>query len=180
MADEEKFRIEEPEEEKEEKKGLFRPLPKTEQTFKSSGGKRPQPVVKLLGFSMYEKNRDLLLLILIPILSALINTSIYSFVVVSIFENDAMFLFFMPAIAAIPIGLVVSETGKALIGGFLSAFFFFVFFVLFLTSPALMVPQLGLGNFLVSGITLTVGYFIFVTVASLLGAVIGTIVREFG
>lgn len=180
MADEEKYRVEIPEEEEQvEKKGLFRPLPKPEQKYKIVEGMRPQPIVKLLGISMYEKNRDIVLLLLMPLLTALVDTAIYSFVSVSIWENTATYLFFIPALAAIPIGLVLSETGPALIGGFLTAIFFMIFFVMFLTTPALMVPDLGFSNFLISGIALTVGYFMFVVVASLLGVVIGTILREF-
>jgi hypothetical protein len=180
MADEEKYRVEAPEEEEQkEKKGFFRPLPQVEREFKTALGKHPQPVVKLLGISMFEKNRDLLLIILMPLLTAIIDTAIYSFVTMSIWENSATNLFFIPALAAVPVGLVISETGRALTGGFLSAIFFMILFVLFLMTPALMVPQLGISNFLISGIALTVGYFVFVMVASLLGAVIGTVLREF-
>ncbi len=180
MTEEEKFRIEEPDEQDSEgeKKGFFRPLPKTEKKTKMKDGKA-QPVVKFLGISMFEKNRDLLVLILMPLLSAIINTSIYSFVTLSLWENSSTYLFIVPVIVAIPIGLVIAETGKALIGGLLSSIFFFVFFVIFLTSPAFMTPELGIGNFLISGITLSVGYFIFIIVAGLLGSIIGTIIREF-
>lgn len=181
MADEEKYRVETPEDtdEHEEKKGLFRPLPQTEREFKRVVGKRPQPVVKLLGVSMYEKNRDLLLILLMPVLTALIDTSIYSFITISAWENSATYLFFIPALVAIPIGLVISETGPALVSAFLSALFFMVFFVVFLSTPGIMVPDLGFSNFVISGIALTVGYFMFIVVASLLGTVIGTILREF-
>jgi hypothetical protein len=180
MTDEEKYRVESPEEEEQiEKKGLFRPLPETQQKYKIVDGKRPQPIVKLLGISMYEKNRDIVLLLLMPLFTALVDTAIYSFVTTSVWENSATYLFFIPALAAIPIGLVLSETGQALIGGFLSSIFFMIFFIIFLTSPAFMVPDLGLSDFLISGIALTVGYFMFIVVASLLGVIIGTIVREF-
>ena len=93
--------------------------------------------------------------------------------------NSATYLFFLPAAAAIPIGLVIAETGPALIGGFLSAFYFLVLFVTFLTAPALITPSLGYANFAISGIMLSVGYFVFVIVAGLLGSIIGTILREF-
>ncbi len=179
MADEEKFRLEEPEDDtSEEKKGFFRPLPKSEQKTRVKDGK-VQPVVKFLGISMYEKSRDILVLILMPILTAIITATIYSFVTLSLWENNATFLFFLPVVATIPIGLVVSETGPALIGGFLSSIFFMIFFLLFLTSPAITTPELGFGNYLISGITLSVAYFILVVVAGLLGSVIGTIIREF-
>ena len=180
MTEEEKFRIEEPEEKDpaEEKKGLYRPLPKVEKIMKIKDGKA-QPVVKFLGISMYEKNRDLLVLILMPMLSAIINTTVYSFVTLSLWENSSTYLFLVPVVVAIPIGLVVADTGQALVGGFMSAIFFFVFFVIFLTSPAFITPELGIGNFLVSGVALSVGYFIFIIVAGLLGSIIGTIIREF-
>ena len=180
MSDEEKFRIEEPEEKdpEQEKKGFYRPLTKVEKKTKIKDGKA-QPVVKFLGISMFEKNRDILVLILMPLLTAIINTSIYSFVTLSLWENSSTYLFFVPVIVAIPIGLVIAETGPALIGGLLSSIFFFVFFVLFLTSPAFITPELGFSNFLISGITLSVGYFIFIIVAGLLGSIIGTIIREF-
>ncbi|TFH07127.1 MAG: hypothetical protein E4H14_09220 [Candidatus Thorarchaeota archaeon] len=128
---------------------------------------------------MYEKNRDILVLILMPMLTGLINSSIYSYVTLSLVPSAAEYLFYLPVIAAIPIGLVIAETGPALIGGFLSALFFFVFFIIFLTTPAFFAPELGIANFLVSGIALSVGYFLFIIVAGLLGAVIGTILREF-
>ena len=180
MADEEKFRLEEPEQETEpeEKKGLYRPLPKTEQEVRAKEGKA-QPVVKFLGISMYEKNRDILVIILMPILTALINVTIYSFVTLHLWENSATFIFFLPVIVSIPIGLVITETGPALISGFLSAIFFVVFFILFLTSPALITPELGIGNYFASAVMLSVAYIIFVIVAGLLGSVIGTILREF-
>lgn len=180
MAEEEKFRLEEPEEKDpaQEKKGLYRPLPEVEKKTRRKDGKA-QPIVKFLGISMYEKNRDILVLILMPMLSALINTSIYSFVILNLWENSSTYLFFIPVIVAIPIGLAIADTGHALIGGFLSAVFFFVFFIIFLVSPIFIVPELGIGNFLISGIALSVGYFILIIVAGLLGSVIGTIIREF-
>lgn len=180
MADEEKYRVEPQEvEEQEEKKGFFRPLPQPEQKHRSTDGKRPQPVVRLLGISMYERHRDILLIVLMPVLTGLIDTAIYSFVTISAVETNATYMFLFPALAAIPIGLVVSETGPALVSGFLSAIFFMVFFVTFLTSPGIMLPELGIGDFIISGIALAVGSFIFVVVASILGVVIGTVVREF-
>lgn len=180
MADEEKFRLEEPEQNEpvEEKKGLFRPLPKTEQKKEMKDG-RPQPVVKFLGISMFEKNRDIVVMILMPILTAIIDCAILSFVTLSIVESTATYLFFLPVVAAIPIGLVVAETGPALVSGFLSSIFFLIFFVLFLTTPAFFSPGLSIADLLMSGIALSVAYYMFIVVAGLLGAVIGTIMREF-
>lgn len=180
MADEEKYRVEPQDvEEKEEKKGLFRPLPQPEQEFRKTDGKRPQPVVRLLGIPMYEKHRDILLILLMPMLTGLIDTAIYSFVIVSAVETSATYMFFLPALAAIPIGLAVSETGPALVSAFLSAIFFIVFYVIFLASPGILLPELGITDFIISGIAFAVGAFILVVVASILGVVIGVIVREF-
>lgn len=181
MADEEKFRLEDPEKEGErpvEKKGLFRPLPQSVQRTRVKDGK-VQPIVKFLGISMYEKNRDLLVVILMPILTAIINVSIFSSVTLSLVERTATFLFFLPVVAAIPIGLVVAETGPALVGGFLSSIFFLIFFVAFLTTPAFFAPGLNFADLLISGIALSVAYYLFIVVAGLLGSVIGTILREF-
>lgn len=182
MANEDKIRTEAPEEQAEpEKKGLFRPLPEAETVKKKKHEKfeRPQPVVKLLGFEMYEKNRDLLLLLLMPFLAAVINTTIYSSVTVRFLEDSSTYLFFIPVITAIPIGLTAADTGKALIGGFLASIFFMILYILFLSSPALVTPELGLEAFLLSAVALSVVYFIMMILATLLGAVTGTILREF-
>lgn len=181
MTNEEKYRLEDPDKEEDklvEKKGLFRPLPQSVQNVRAKNGKA-QPIVKFLGISMHEKNRDIIVLILMPMLTAIINVSILSFVTLSLVERTAVFLFLLPTIAAIPIGLVIAETGPALIGGFLSSIFFLIFFVFFLTSPVFYVPDLGLANFIISGIALSVAYFLLIVVAGLLGSVIGTIIREF-
>lgn len=180
MADEEKFRIEEPEERQPEteKKGLYRPLPTTDKKSMMKEG-RPQPIVKFLGITMYENQREFVVLLLMPFLAALINVSIYSFVTVNLWESSSTFLFFIPILVALPIGLVISETGKALIGGFLCSLFFIIIFIIFLTTPAILSPELGIGNFIATGITLSFGYFILIVVASLLGSVIGSIIREF-
>ena len=181
MANEDKVRTETPEEEEvpEEKKGLLRPLPSVEKPRYIEKDGRPQPIVKLLGVSMREKRRDLLMLLLIPALVGVIDTMIYSNVVTNIWENSSTLLFFVPIIVAIPIGLTSSNVGSALIGAFFSVILFLIFFITFLAPPALLVPALGHGTFLISGIALSLGYFILMTTATLLGAVIGTLIREF-
>lgn len=181
MADEKKIRVETPEEDEdiEEKKGLLRPLPKEEKPQYIDKDGRPQPIVKLLGFSMREKRRDLLMLLMIPALVGLIDTMIYSYIITYNLPNNATYLFFIPAIVAIPIGLTSSEAGSALVGGFFGALFFLVFLVTFLSSPGLLVPELGIGNFLAAAFALSIAYFILVTVATFLGTIIGTVLREF-
>ncbi len=183
MANEEKYRIETPEEEEvdefEEKKGLFRPLPEREEPQYVDKDGRPQPIVKVLGIKMREKRRDLLVLLLVPALVALIDTTIYSYVVTVSLENSATFLFFVPVIIAIPIGLTSGETGHALVGAFIGAVFFLLFFVVFLSLPGILVPALGLSSFLISGIALAMVYFVLMTFATLVGSVIGLLLREF-
>ncbi|MBY8996341.1 MAG: hypothetical protein KGD60_01325 [Candidatus Thorarchaeota archaeon] len=181
MANEEKYRTETPEEdeEPEEKKGLRRPLPTREEPKYIDKDGRPQPIVKLLGVRMREKRKDLLMLLLIPAFVGIIDTMIYSFVVTATWENSSTFLFFIPVIVAIPIGLTSADVGRALIGGFLGAMFFVIFFITFLSTPGILVPELGIGNFIISAIALSLAYFILMTTATLLGAVIGAIMREF-
>lgn len=180
MTEEEKYRIETPEEDETEKKGFFRPLPEREKPKYIEKDGRPQPIVQLLGVSMREKTRDNVIIVLIPMLVALINTTIYSLVITNVLENSATFLFFIPIIVSIPIGLTAAEAGQALIGGFLGAIFFLIFFVIFLSSPGIVVPELGIDQFIFSAITISIIYFILVIVSTLLGSVIGTIIREFG
>ncbi|MFW9810504.1 MAG: hypothetical protein ACFFE6_14090 [Candidatus Thorarchaeota archaeon] len=180
MADEEKIRAEAPEEEDhEEKKGFFRPLPEKEKPQYITKDGRPQPIVKVLGISMPEKRRDNLLLVLIPALTAFINTTMYSLVVTNYLENSVTFLFLVPIIVAIPIGLTASEAGPALMGAFIAAVFFLLFFLLFLISPGILIPQLELSQFIFNAISISIIYFILIIVATILGTVIGTILREF-
>ncbi|MHA2199295.1 MAG: hypothetical protein ACXABN_05420 [Candidatus Thorarchaeota archaeon] len=179
MTEEEKYRIEAPDEEPEEKKGFYRPLPEREEKRYVDKDGRPQPIVKLLGFSMSEKTRDRLLVILIPALVGLMNTTIYSMIITNQVESAATYLFFIPIIVAIPIGLTASDAGRALVGGFLGSMFFLLFFIFFLISPGIILPELGIGQFFFSAMLISVGYFILIIVANLLGAVIGIILREF-
>ena len=184
MADEEKYRTETPEEEEapEEKKGLLRPLPTEEveekpKYFDKDG--RPQPIVRLLGVSMPEKRRDRLMLLLIPLMVGVIDTLIYSNVVIANLPSSSIYLFFIPVIVSIPIGLTSADVGKALIGGFLGTVFFLILFISFLATPALIAPTLGLDTFLISGFMLSLGYLILNTTATLLGAIFGALMREF-
>ena len=128
---------------------------------------------------MYENQRELIVVILMPFLAALIDVGIFSFVEVNRLGSSSTYLFFLPAIAAIPIGLVVAETGKSLIGGFLCSIYFVIIYIVFLTTPALLSPNLEIGGFIIGGISFSIGYFVLVSVASILGSVIGTIIREF-
>ena len=183
MADEEKIRVEAPEEEEEEeedqKKGLFRPLPTREKRKYTKNGHRPQPIVKLLGISMPEKTRDRLMLILIPALVALVDTSIFSFVITAQVQSSTIYLFLMPAIIAIPIGLTSSEASNSLVGAFIADLFFLLFIVTFLSYPSFIAPTLGVGSTIVTSIAVSIGYFLLMIIATFLGSIIGIIVREF-
>ena len=140
---------------------------------------RPQPIVKLLGFSMRERTRDKLLLVLIPALVGFMNTTIYSMIITNQLESAAMYLFFIPIIVAIPIGLTAADAGRALLGGFFGSIFFLLFFIVFLISPGILIPELGIDQFILSAFMISIGYFILIVVANLLGAVIGILLREF-
>jgi hypothetical protein len=179
MSDDEKVRTEVPEEEPEQKKGFYRPLPEKEEKKRVGKDGRPQPIVKLLGISMSERFRDRLMLILIPALVAFINTSLYSMIITNQIPSDAVYLFFIPIIIAIPIGLTAADAGRALTGGFFAAIFYLIFFIFFLVSPGVLNPELGVDQFLFSALMVSVGYFILVVVANLIGAVIGILLREF-
>ncbi len=181
MANEEKYRIETPdeEEEPEEKKGFFRPLPTKEEPRYIDKNGRPQPIVKLLGVSMTEKRKDLLMLLLIPALVAIIDTSFYSFILISVVESSTTTLFVIPAIVAIPIGLTSPDAGKALVSGFIGAIFFLIFFIAFLASPGLVLPELGIDSLIFSAVAVAIVYFILMTTATILGSVIGALLREF-
>ncbi|MGY5863512.1 MAG: hypothetical protein RTV41_02850 [Candidatus Thorarchaeota archaeon] len=179
MTDEEKIRTEAPDEEPEEKKGFFRPLPEREEKRYTKKDGRPQPIVKLLGFSMRERTRDRILLVLIPALVGFMNTTIYSMIVTNQLESSATYLFFVPIIVAIPIGLTTADAGHGLMGAFFGAMFFLLFLMMFLISPGILIPELGIGQFFFSALMVSIGYFIFIVVANLLGAVIGILLREF-
>ena len=181
MADEEKVRVETPEEEEKpvERKGLLKPLPTREQPKYTDSAGRPQPIVKLLGISMAEKRRDSVILILIPALVGIIDTTIFSYIFTHSLPFNATWVLFIPIIIAIPIGLTASGAGSALVGAFLGALFFFIFHIVFLSSPALIIPDLGLGPFVFNAIALSIVNFILVALSTLIGAAIGIILREF-
>jgi hypothetical protein len=178
MEEESKFRVEEPEQEEKEKTGLFRPLPETTRPTTTRKGK-VEPIVKLLGISMTEGRRDRLVLILMPLLAGLIDAYIFSEIIVLRLEANGLFTFVIPMIATIPVGLVVERTSQSLIAALLATVFFVVFFMLFLISPALVWPAFDLGQFFLSGFVVAAVYLLLVMLASLMGALIGAVIREF-
>ncbi len=172
--DESKIRVEEPRKD-EEKRGLLKPLPSTEPAATSHG----VPRVKFLGITMIEKKRDLLVAILMPFLVAIVDTSLYALVVINVLPDDALYIFALPALMSITIGLVVSQASKAALSAFLTAVFFLALFVLFLVAPGFAVPEVGIGDFFFAGMVLGAIYFLFVVFASLVGTLVGVVLREF-
>jgi hypothetical protein len=178
MEDESKFRVEAPEEQEKEKTGFFRPLPESTKPTTSRKGK-VEPIVKLLGISMTEGRRDLIVMLLMPLLAGLIDASVYSEIMVLRVEPTGLYTFVIPLLAAIPVGLVVGKTSQSLIAALLTTIFFMAFLVLFLVSPALVWPAFDLGQFFISGMVIAAVYLLLVVLASLMGALIGAVIREF-
>ncbi len=178
MNEETKYRVETPEEdEQQEKKGFFRPLPETTDFRKPKGAKGA--ITKFLGMTIYEKNRDLLVLLLLPMFGGLIDANIFGLIVIDFLPAEATYMFIIPLLAAIPVGLMAGKTSHALFGGIFKGFFFVVFLMLYLISPAFIATDVPIGEFFVSGMLVSMVYFLFVVFASLLGALIGGLAREF-
>jgi hypothetical protein len=176
MSDEDKYRTEPSREDESEKVGLLRPLPSTSTSMPSG---KAHPVVRFLGVTMSESRRDLLVLFLIPLLVALVDTSVYAAVVIGVFVTNPLYMFGVPALAAVTIGLTASQMSRALIGAILTALFFAIMFVVFLISPALTSPGEDLASFLVAALSVMTVYFVLVIFSSFIGCFIGIIIREF-
>ncbi|MHA2021830.1 MAG: hypothetical protein ACW98J_06260 [Candidatus Thorarchaeota archaeon] len=178
MEDESKFRVETPEQEEKEKTGLLRPLPETTKPTKSREGK-VDPIVKLLGISMTERRRDRLVMILMPLLAGLIDAYVYSEIMILRVEASGLSTFVIPMIVAIPVGLVIERTNQSLIAALLVTVFFVSFFMLYLVSPALIWPAFDLSQFVLNGLVVAGVYLLLVVLASLMGTLIGALIREF-
>ena len=179
MDEETKIRTEAPDEtDTEEIIGIAKPLPVSPESIrKKTKGK--YPIVKFLGISMRENRRDLLIMILIPAIIGLADANIFSLVTLGVFPNTAVYIFVLPMLAAIPAGLVIRQSGRALFSAFVTSIFFILFYILFLSSPALFYPIFDMGTLIVSGGAFSIVFFIIGTVASLLGVLIGLLLREF-
>ena len=174
MEEETKYRVEAPEED-EEKPGILKPLPDGSRQVTAG---RKVPMVNFLGVTMRESHRDVLVLLLIPFLVAVIDANIYAMVVIDVLEDTALYMFTIPALAAIPIGLIIPQTGRALLGAFMTGVFFVIVFLVFLTSPVSL-TDISFGDFFISGLIISMIYLLFVIFASLLGTLGGIIIREF-
>jgi len=177
MAEESKYRVETPEEDEEpEKKGFLRPLPSAPAPVSSDGS---GPITNFLGITMREKVRDIIVLLLIPALVAIIDVNIYSNVMIGNLPDSTIYLFVLPALAAIPVGLTAGHTSHALIGAIITSLFFAITFLIFLMSPGIVAPEIGIGAFFISGMVLTSIYVLFIVLASMLGSLFGSLLREF-
>ncbi|MHA1576935.1 MAG: hypothetical protein ACTSU3_06205 [Candidatus Thorarchaeota archaeon] len=178
MAEESKYRVETPEEDEEpERKGFLRPLPPSSPAPVSSDGSGP--MTTFLGIPMREKVRDMLVLLLIPAVVAIIDVNIYASVMIGNLPDSTIYLFVIPALAAIPVGLTAGHTSQALIGAIITTIFFAIILLVFLVSPGIVAPEIGIGTFFVSGMTLTAIYVLFIILASMLGTLVGALLREF-
>ena len=172
--DESKIRVEEPTND-EEKTGLLRPLPGSQ----PAATRRGVPIVKFLGITVAENKRDYLVAILMPFLVAVVDTALFALVVIDALPAEALYMFGLPALISITVGLVVPQPSKAVLSAFLTGVFFFVIFVLFLIAPGFAVPEVGVGDFFFAGMVVAAIYFLFVVFASFVGTLVGVVMREF-
>lgn len=181
MDEETRYRVEKEDEEldtKQEAKGFLRSLPEPE--VKPRMEKRGKgAVTKLLGITMYERNRDALIILVMPLFVGLIDANLYALVIIDVLIDSTIFLFVIPAIAAIPVGLTAGKTSHGLFGGIICSFYFVIFLELFFITPAIMAPDAPFGEFFFAGLWLSFVYIFFVIFASLLGGLIGALAREF-
>ncbi len=181
MDEESKYRVEKEDEElggEQERKGFLRPLPEPEATPKTER-RGKGAVTKLLGITMYEKTRDALIILVMPLFVGLIDANLYALVIIDVLPDSTLYLFVIPAVAAIPVGLTAGKTSHGLFGGIICAIYFVIFLELFFITPAIMAPDAPFGEFFFAGLWLSFVYIFFVIFASLLGALIGAISREF-
>ncbi|MHA1481186.1 MAG: hypothetical protein ACTSQZ_07175, partial [Candidatus Thorarchaeota archaeon] len=177
MAEETKYRVETPEDDEEpEKKGFLRPLPSAPKSVASDGS---SPMTTFLGITMREKVRDVIVLLLIPALVAIIDVNIYASVMIGTLPDSTIYLFAVPVIAAIPVGLTAGNTSQALIGALITSVFFSITLLLFLIGPGIISPEIEIGSFFISGMVLTSIYVLMIILASLLGSLVGALAREF-
>ena len=178
MDEETKYRVEDPDQVEDEMPGIMKPLPSSPETRRKRG-KRPVPIVKFFGVTMKETSRDNLLLIMIPLLVALIDANVFSWIIVGILEESSVYMFVIPLFAAIPVGLLMANTGRTIGGAVLTAIFFAVLIVGFIVIPSSFLQPASLADFLLSATVVASVYVLFVFLASLLGSIAGMLLREF-
>lgn len=178
MDEEAKYRVEDPSQHEDDLPGIMKPLPQTPETRRDRR-KRPVPIVKFLGMTMKETSRDNLLFIMVPLLVGLIDANIFSWIIVSILEESSVYMFLLPLFAAIPVGLMMPNTGRAIGGAILVSVFFAIFIVAFLIAPVVFSQSGNIGYYFMNALIVTSVYIIFVSLSSLLGSIAGMLLREF-
>ncbi len=178
MDEETKYRVEDPDQVEDELPGIMKPLPPGPQAHRKRG-KRPVPMVKFLGVTMKETSRDNLLLIMVPLLVALIDANVFSWIIVGILEESSIYMFVIPLFAAIPVGLLMANTGRTIGGAVLVSIFFAVLIVGFIVIPSFFLQPASLADFFISATVVASVYVLFVFLASLLGSIVGMLLREF-
>jgi hypothetical protein len=178
MNEESKYRVEETDEgdRDEAVKGFLSPLP---EPIKRSHHKGSQPIVKFFGLEMRESRRDWIVLLIMPMMAGIIDASLYALVIVDLLSDDIFYMFVIPLLVAIPIGLTVEYASKALLGGILSVVFFIIFLMLFLISPGFFAADLSPLDYAFTSLVFLAIYSLFIILASLLGTLIGIVLREF-
>lgn len=136
-------------------------------------------MVRFLFWTMPEDRRDLIVMLLMPLLIAVIDTAIFAAIVIDALPDTAVFMFYLPIALAIPIGMTVPQLKHTLISSILASIFFVILLILFLAVPGMLVPEIGIGEFIITGAFVAAVYFFFVLFASMLGSFIGIIFREF-
>ena len=178
MDEETKYRVEDPSQDEDDRPGIMKPLPQAPESRRDRK-KRPVPIVTLLGMTMKETSRDNLLFIIVPLLVGLIDANIFSWIIVSILEESSIYMFLLPLFAAIPVGLIMPNTERAIGGALLVSVFFAIFIVAFLMAPGLYSQSGDIGYYFMSALVVTSVYIIFVSLSSLLGSIAGMLLREF-
>ncbi len=176
MDEESKYRVEDPDKRKDEAvKAFLTPLPETATKKKP----RTVPMVRFFGKEIKETTRDWIVLFMMPLFAGIFDASIYASVIVDLLIADVLYFFILPALIAIPVGLVIPQASRALLGGLLCVLFFVVFLLIFFMSPGFFAPDLSPFDYMfTSGVFLAI-YSLFIILASLLGTLFGIIVREF-
>ncbi|MHA1771030.1 MAG: hypothetical protein ACTSYL_05545 [Candidatus Thorarchaeota archaeon] len=177
MSDESRYRTESPleDEDEERAKAFTRPLPREEKVIRRQG----VPMVRFLIWTMPEDRRDRIIMLLMPLLTAVTDTAIFAAIVIDALPDTAVYMFYIPIVLAIPIGMTVPQLKHTLISSILASIFFIILLILFLAVPGMLVPEVGIGEFVVTGAFVAAVYFFFVLFASMLGSFVGILLREF-
>jgi hypothetical protein len=179
--DEQSYRVETPEEGKqgeEKKKGLFKPLPSTQQTVSIDG--KEEPIVTFFGIEIRERRRDLLFLILTPTLASLIDAAIIvnSYTAIGL-QVEAGVLLLVCFIIALPVGLTQSSSGRALLSGLVNTVIYMIIYAIFIASPSFFVPDYApLNESILIGIAVTLPQIVVIMPACIMGVFFGHIIRE--